>query len=151
GIRTHATFMIGLPGETKKTVDETFNYLLNIRPDSFQVSVCTPLPGTEYYKYATDKGFLHAKGWDDFSNIHFIHDKPVVSTEALSQDDLKKASAYANNYLIYQLYLRKALTEPKWTYFKMNDTFRRHGLNTFGLLHRATSRVLKSKFTSKGW
>ncbi|MFH0863186.1 MAG: radical SAM protein [Candidatus Altiarchaeota archaeon] len=150
GIRTHATFMIGLPGETKNTVGETYDYLLGIRPDSYQVSVCTPLPGTQYYDYAKDKGLLHAKCWDDFSNIHYIQDKPVVSTEELTQDDLKKASQYANNYLIYQLYLKKALTEPKWTAFKLTDTFRRHGLGTFKLLHRAASRVAKAK-SKKQW
>ncbi|MBD3387517.1 MAG: radical SAM protein [Candidatus Altiarchaeales archaeon] len=150
GIRSHATFMIGLPGETRKTMDETFNYLLKIKPDSFQVSVCTPLPGTQYYDKAKSEGHLHAKCWDDYSNIHFIHDKPVVSTDELTQEDLKKASNYANNYLIYQLYLKKAVSEPRWTSFKITDTFRRHGLNTFNLLFRAGSRVLKSR-VSRQW
>jgi hypothetical protein len=112
--------------------------------------VCTPLPGTKYYEYAKEHGFLHAKCWEDYSNIHFIHDKPVVSTEELTQDDLKMASMYANNYLIYRLYLRKALTEPKWTIFKLTDTYRRHGLNTFNLLYRAASRVVKNRL-SKQW
>lgn len=145
GIRSHATFMIGLPGETKETIGETFDYLLKIKPDSFQVSVCTPLPGTRYYDQAKEKGFLHAKCWDDYSNIHFIHDKPVVSTEELTQDDLKQASMYANNYLIYQLYLRKALTEPRWTAFKLTDTYRRHGLSTLGLMRMAAARVVKNR------
>ena len=151
GIRTHATFMIGLPGETKSTAKETFDYLLRLRPDSYQVSVCTPLPGTQYYETAKEKGHLHAKCWEDYSNIHFIHDKPVVSTDGLTQEDLKSASMYANNNLIYQLYFRKALTEPRWTAFKLLDTFRRHGLNTFYLLYRALSRVVKNKLSARQW
>ncbi len=151
GIRTHSTFMIGLPGETRKTVDETYKYLLRIKPDSYQVSVCTPLPGTAYYDMAKAKGLLHAKCWDDYSNIHFIHDKPVVSTEELSQADLKAASNYANNYLIYQLYMKKALSEPRWTAFKLKDTYRRHGLGTFKLLHRAASRVARNRLAKKQW
>jgi len=149
GIRSHATFMIGLPGETKKTISQTFNYLLKVKPDSFQVSVCTPLPGTEYYDYTKKKGLLHAKCWEDYSNIHFIHDKPVVSTEELTQDDLTKASRYANNYLIYQLYMKKFMSEPGWSYFKLKDTFRRHGLNSFNLFYRAGSRVIKNRLQQK--
>jgi len=151
GIRSHGTFMIGLPGETRATVNETFDYLLGISPDSFQVSVCTPLPGTKYYDMAKETGHLHAKCWDDFSNIHFIHDKPVVSTDELTQQDLKDASMYANNRLIYQLYAKKAFSEPNWTAFKLTDTFRRHGLSTFGLLHKAASRVAKQKLSGKRW
>ena len=150
GIRTHATFMIGLPGETRGTVKKTFNHLLDIRPDSFQVSVCTPLPGTEYYNVAKDMGYIRAKKWEDYSNIHFLHDNPVVRTEELTQEDLKKASEYANNYLIYNLYFKKFLLEPKWAAFKLGDTFRRHGLRTFKLLSKATSRVARNKL-DKEW
>ncbi len=151
GIRSHATFMIGLPGETRTTVNETFDYLIGISPDSFQVSVCTPLPGTQYYDDAKRNGHLHAKCWDDFSNIHFIHDKPVVSTDGLTQEDLKAASMYANNRLIYQLYVKKAASEPNWTAFKLKDTFRRHGLGTLGLIGKVASRVTKQKLSGKRW
>jgi len=150
GIRTHATFMIGLPGETKATIKSTFNHLLDIRPDSFQVSVCTPLPGTEYYNIAKGKGYIRAKKWEDYSNIHFLHDKPVVRTDELSADDLKNASEYANNYLIYSLYFRKFLLEPRWAAFKLRDTFRRHGMKTFRLLSKASTRIAKNKL-SKEW
>ena len=58
GIVTHATFAIGLPGETKKTLEKTIRFAQEIDPDTIQVSIATPYPGTELYQEALEKGWM---------------------------------------------------------------------------------------------
>ncbi|MBU2634020.1 MAG: B12-binding domain-containing radical SAM protein [Nanoarchaeota archaeon] len=55
GMLTHAYFMFGNPGENNKTINESFNLLKKIKPDSIQSSILTPLPGTDLYDKNTSK------------------------------------------------------------------------------------------------
>lgn len=58
GIDVHGCFILGLPGETKETIEETIRYACEIDPDMLQVSVAAPYPGTEFYKQAIDNNWL---------------------------------------------------------------------------------------------
>ncbi|MBI5239497.1 MAG: hopanoid biosynthesis associated radical SAM protein HpnJ [Elusimicrobia bacterium] len=52
GILVHGTFVLGLPGETKKTIDESIRFACRIDVDTIQVSLAAPYPGTELYQQA---------------------------------------------------------------------------------------------------
>ena len=52
GIMTHATFMFGLSGETKETMEDTLNLANRIKFDYAQASIATPFPGTRMYEKA---------------------------------------------------------------------------------------------------
>jgi len=69
GIITHATFMVGLPGETKETLKQTVRFARQIDPDTIQVSVATPYPGTEFYRKAVEHGWLIGSGLVSDSGI----------------------------------------------------------------------------------
>jgi hopanoid biosynthesis associated radical SAM protein HpnJ len=58
GITVHGTFIIGLPGETKETIQETIRYARDVNPHTLQVSVAAPYPGTELYRQAKEEGWL---------------------------------------------------------------------------------------------
>jgi radical SAM superfamily enzyme YgiQ (UPF0313 family) len=58
GIAIHGTFILGLPGETPETVQETIRYACEIEPDTVQVSLAAPYPGTELYRQAQEQGWL---------------------------------------------------------------------------------------------
>lgn len=58
GIITHGCFIIGLPGETKETIAQTMRYARDIDPDTIQVSLPAPYPGTEFYQQAVQNGWL---------------------------------------------------------------------------------------------
>jgi radical SAM superfamily enzyme YgiQ (UPF0313 family) len=58
GIQVHGTFMVGLPGESKQSIEASIRFACELDPDTIQVSLATPYPGTEFYDYCRDRGFL---------------------------------------------------------------------------------------------
>jgi len=58
GITVHGTFILGLPGETKETIQETIKFAREVNPHTIQVSVAAPYPGTELYRQAKENGWL---------------------------------------------------------------------------------------------
>jgi radical SAM superfamily enzyme YgiQ (UPF0313 family) len=52
GITVHGTFIIGLPVETRETIEETIRFACEISPHTIQVSIAAPYPGTELYEQA---------------------------------------------------------------------------------------------------
>ena len=58
GIKIHGTFILGLPGETKETIEETIRFATEINPHTIQVSLAAPYPGTFLYRQALENGWL---------------------------------------------------------------------------------------------
>lgn len=58
GIVIHGTFILGLPGETLETIEETIRYSIEINPHTIQVSLAAPYPGTFLYKQAVENGWF---------------------------------------------------------------------------------------------
>src|SRR5881409_624769 len=58
GIKIHGTFILGLPGETRQTIDETVRFACELDPDTIQLSLAAPYPGTALYGQAVEQGWL---------------------------------------------------------------------------------------------
>ncbi|HEX4597189.1 MAG TPA: hopanoid biosynthesis associated radical SAM protein HpnJ [Burkholderiaceae bacterium] len=58
GITIHGTFILGLPGETRETIEQTIRFAKEINPHTIQVSLAAPYPGTELYREAVSNGWL---------------------------------------------------------------------------------------------
>src|ERR1700745_2269339 len=58
GILTHGTFILGLPGETLETIEETIRYAIEINPHTIQVSLAAPYPGTFLYNQAVENNWF---------------------------------------------------------------------------------------------
>jgi len=61
GIKIHGTFILGLPGESKETIEETIRFATEINPHTLQVSLAAPYPGTFLYDQAVENGWLDAE------------------------------------------------------------------------------------------
>lgn len=59
GITIHGTFILGLPGETRETIQETMRFAREINPHTIQVSLAATYPGTFLYRQARENGWLH--------------------------------------------------------------------------------------------
>jgi hopanoid biosynthesis associated radical SAM protein HpnJ len=80
GITIHGTFILGLPGETKETIEETIRFATEINPHTIQVSLAAPYPGTFLHKQAVENGWFdaaHAELVDDqgiqIAPLHYPH------------------------------------------------------------------------------
>jgi hopanoid biosynthesis associated radical SAM protein HpnJ len=71
GITIHGTFIMGLPGETKETIEETIRFANEINPHTIQVSLAAPYPGTVLFEQAVKNG------WLDTSNAELVNDDGV--------------------------------------------------------------------------
>jgi Fe-S oxidoreductase len=59
GIPIIANIIVGLPGETKDTIKETYQFLKTIKPDYTLVSILLLYPKTEVYHHAKEVGFIN--------------------------------------------------------------------------------------------
>jgi radical SAM superfamily enzyme YgiQ (UPF0313 family) len=58
GIVIHGTFILGLPGETRETIQQTLSFAKEINPHTIQISLAAPYPGTFLYRQAKENGWL---------------------------------------------------------------------------------------------
>jgi hopanoid biosynthesis associated radical SAM protein HpnJ len=58
GVKMHGCFILGLPGETQQTIQETLRFAKEIDPHTIQVSVAAAYPGTFLYEQARREGWL---------------------------------------------------------------------------------------------
>jgi radical SAM superfamily enzyme YgiQ (UPF0313 family) len=65
GIRTYATFLMGNPGETEKTAQETIDLATSIRPSLAMFFVSTAYPGTPMYDEGLAEGNVKPRWWAD--------------------------------------------------------------------------------------
>jgi len=102
GIQVKALMSIGHPGESAETVTATRDWLLQVQPDDFDLTVITPYPGTPYfdeavpnpdgtYTYTAKSGdVLHMQDVDHLADVTFYKGIPgayqaFVWSEALSR------------------------------------------------------------------
>lgn len=102
------SFMIGLPTETVKEMNETVRFIKKFKPDAVDIKHYKPYPGTELFEYCIKHYGLKRPttldGWIDFCN--FRKGEPNVSeipTKVLLQT-IKEMSKTS-----YKTYIKKAL------------------------------------------
>ncbi|MGA2788338.1 MAG: hopanoid biosynthesis associated radical SAM protein HpnJ [Verrucomicrobiota bacterium] len=61
GVIIHGTFILGLPVETKETIQQTLDFAKELDVFSIQVSLAAPYPGTELYEQARQNGWFAKK------------------------------------------------------------------------------------------
>ncbi len=76
GVTIHGTFILGLPGETRETIEETIKFATEINPHTIQVSLAAPYPGTFLHKQAVETGWLDA-AHADLIDDHGIQIAPL--------------------------------------------------------------------------
>jgi radical SAM superfamily enzyme YgiQ (UPF0313 family) len=87
GIRSKAFIIVGLPGETEETVEETRSWLRENKPDDVDVSIFQPLPGSaifdEPHKWGIKFDYESSPSWYKGKPGEY---KTTVETEGLSSE-----------------------------------------------------------------
>lgn len=89
GLQVHGCFVLGLPGETRETIERTIQFALTTKMDTVQFSAAIPFPGTEYYRMCQEAGLLEAKNWSDWLNEG--EQATVVNYPGLSKSEIEKS------------------------------------------------------------
>jgi magnesium-protoporphyrin IX monomethyl ester (oxidative) cyclase len=87
GIETAGYFIVGFPGETRRQIENTLRFALDLRLDRVYIFMFTPLPGTPLAEQALRDGLVR-EGFDfEQENNYFL---PSVKLPDLSWPELIK-------------------------------------------------------------
>lgn len=100
GLKTHSCWVVGLPGETRETMEETIRFAKELDTDTVQASAVMPQVGTELFQMATANGWLKMKDWADYA----MHGE---QTAVMEYPELKQGEMNAAvNRLLKEYYFR---------------------------------------------
>lgn len=66
GLKTIASFIIGLPGENRKTIKDTLNLWRELKPSYSGFTLATPFPSTEFERIVRENGQLFNGNYDEY-------------------------------------------------------------------------------------
>jgi len=95
GLMILADFIFGLPGETKETAEQTIRFVKEIKPNIVQFAVATPIPGTEFYDYVKENGFLLVEDLEESLDEEGFQ-KCIISYPEFTKEDIEE---YVNRAL----------------------------------------------------
>jgi radical SAM superfamily enzyme YgiQ (UPF0313 family) len=101
GLLVNGCFILGLPGDTKETVQETIEFAKELNPDTVQFYPLMAYPGTEAYEWAKKCGYLSTEDYSKWIKENGMH-TTVISRPGLTAEELVKLCDDARN----QYYLR---------------------------------------------
>ncbi|MFQ5975601.1 MAG: B12-binding domain-containing radical SAM protein [Candidatus Hydrothermarchaeales archaeon] len=83
GILAHAFLIVGYPGETKETIQQTFDLIKDIKPLTTRVAIATPYPGTYLYDIAQEQNLISS---NDILKYDHLFGMPTLNLENLSKE-----------------------------------------------------------------
>jgi len=96
-----ASFMIGLPGETNETLQETFDLIKNSNLDDFVVFIYHPYRGTYIYDNIKQFDIQLPKNYND--NMHLLGKKGSVESCGVSTSSLSSKEIFEFHTKLMQL------------------------------------------------
>jgi anaerobic magnesium-protoporphyrin IX monomethyl ester cyclase len=113
GMETIGFFIIGLPGETKETMEDTIRFACELDPVVANFSMATPFPGTRMYDQVLERGRLLVHDWHEFA---FFENKAQFETDEMPAELVEREwrEAYRRFYLRPHRVLRTLLRKRTW-------------------------------------
>ena len=110
GLLIHGCFIVGHPGETKETMEETLRLAIRLQPESAQFYPVMVYPGTAAYKWYEERGLIHSKDFSKWITPDGLHNT-VVRGEHLSSQELVRFCDHARksfylrpSYFLYKIW-----------------------------------------------
>jgi len=67
-LKVHGCFVIGLPGETEETAEQTIKFAMELGCATLQFSAAIPFPGTDFYRECKKRGYLKTEDYTRWLN-----------------------------------------------------------------------------------
>jgi len=112
-LETIGFFIIGLPGETRETMQRTIDFAIELDPLIANFSMMTPYPGTQVYEIVQKQGRLLIEDWEDyvFFEQQARYEMGEMTAELVEEMYRK---AYRQFYLRPSPILRRMKTTDFW-------------------------------------
>src|SRR5207247_9738000 len=113
GLVVHGDFIIGLPGESRESINRTIEFAKRLDTETIQVSIAHPYPGTEFYEYVKKNNLITIDSMTDDGG----HQLPNITYPGLDRGELVNAveQFYGEYYfrlrVIWRV-VRKAVFHP---------------------------------------
>jgi hopanoid biosynthesis associated radical SAM protein HpnJ len=106
GITIHGAFIMGLPGETRETIQETIAYAKMLDLESIQVSLASPYPGTEFYEQCKREGWIASEAYIDDTG----HQMCIINYPHLSNTEIFNAvEDFYNKFYFRPKYILRSI------------------------------------------
>jgi radical SAM superfamily enzyme YgiQ (UPF0313 family) len=109
GLKILGDFIFGLPEETEDTMRETMQFIKKIKPDMLQIAVATPIPGTEFYEWVSDNGYLIESDSSKTIDEHGYQRCVISYPNLLCNDLLRSVESALKEYYLSVSYLKIAM------------------------------------------
>jgi len=95
-VRTIASAVLGMPGDTRQSIEKTINFVKSLNPSYAVFSLATPYPGTDFYIKASKQNLIKVNDWSKYTLL-----SPVLETVDCSLEELKnlQKKAFRDFYL----------------------------------------------------
>ena len=133
GLMILGDFVFGFTGETKETAEETIKFIKELKPNILQVAIPMPIPGTGFYEWVKEKGYLLVDSLEEALDENKFQ-KCIVSYPEFTNRDIEEYvdRAYKEYYLT-----------PFYVPIAMKNVLRRNGL------HELKGMVVSAKAFSR--
>ncbi|MFA4955765.1 MAG: radical SAM protein [Candidatus Methanoperedens sp.] len=133
GIWTHGFFIIGMPGETKKTMEDTINFATSIDLDSANFFIATPYPGTELYELCKNNGFIK-----DYDLRALMVQSSMISTGEFSCGELLELQKKA-----YRRFMLHMIKREIFHFNIVHRLMQLRNMDDIRFMYRKLSRLIK--------
>ncbi len=121
GLKTIASFIIGMPGETRETIKDTINLWRGLKAYHAGYGPAMPLPGTEFERTVIEKNHVLTRNYDDFGP-----DKFIVRTDDLTKQDLDEYARVFDSIMVRERVWRQVVN-PRKVLGAIGDSLRHPG------------------------
>jgi radical SAM superfamily enzyme YgiQ (UPF0313 family) len=127
GLETIAFMIIGLPGETRESMQRTIDFAIELDPVIANFSMMTPYPGTKVYEIVKRQGRFLINDWEDYV---FFEQKARYEMGEMSAELVEEMyrKAYRQFYLRPSPIMRRLQKKDFWMTLPRNA---RIAMNTF--------------------
>lgn len=85
GIRVAGHFVLGLPGETEQTIEETIDFALSLDMEMAQFYCAVPFPGSPLFELARTQGWIEGRDYEEFRQDNAVMNLPGLPASIVNE------------------------------------------------------------------
>ena len=105
GLKVFGCFMIGLKGDDRNTIEDTFKFAKKVYPDMVFFQQAVPFPGTAFYEWVKKEGYLRTEDYSKWLNsdgyLNCLVDYPYADHKEIEKirDNLMSRYYFSFTYI----------------------------------------------------